>query len=126
MLSPGSSSSVSVHDGDAEQRPALLGCFDVARDFGLGHSGIVLERHGRERRPRLIATADAGEGHDGPDVRAPARELCRLGRGVEWFALKTDGGGHRWDSNWDPQAKATSVPVPTFAAMSIATSDPPH
>ena len=47
-------------------------------------------------------------------------------RGVERFALKTDGGGHRWDSNWDPQANATSVPVPTFAAMSIKTSDRPH
>src|SRR3954465_15225355 len=61
-------SSVAVHDSDAEQRPALFGCLDVARDFGLGHSGIVLERHGREWRARLIASADAGEGHDGPDI----------------------------------------------------------
>ena len=94
MSSPGSSSPVPVHDGDSEQRPALLGCFDVARDFGLGHSGIVLERHGDERRTRFIATADAGEGDDRADVRAAAREFCRLDRGIEGLALQTDGGGH--------------------------------
>ena len=83
-----------MHDGDAEQRPALLGGFGVARDLRLGHAGIMLERHGHERRARLMPAANAGEGDDGTDIGAAAREFRRLDRGVEWFALQTDGGGH--------------------------------
>ena len=44
--------------------------------------------------PVLVAAADAGEGDDRADIGAAARELRRLGRGVERLALQTDGGGH--------------------------------
>ena len=57
-----------MDDGDAEQRPAPLGRLHVTRDLGLGHSRIMLERHGDERRARLVAAADAGEGDDGADI----------------------------------------------------------
>src|SRR5262245_21223772 len=85
---------IAVDDGDAEERPAPLGRLHVARDLGLGHARVVLERHGRERGSALVAAADAGEGDHGADIAAAMAELCRLAGGVEWLALQSDGGGH--------------------------------
>src|SRR5262249_26334034 len=85
---------IAVDDGDAEQRPAPLGRLHVARDLGLGHARVMLERHGRERGAALVAAADAGEGDHGADIAAALAGLCRLARGVERLALQSDGGGH--------------------------------
>ena len=85
---------VAVDDGDAEQRPALLRLRDVAGDLLLGHAGIVLERERRDALAGLVVAADAGEGDHRADVGAPARELRRLGGGVEILALQADGHGH--------------------------------
>ena len=48
---------VAVDDGDAEQRPARARLLDVARDLGLRHAGIMLER---ERGDRLAVLARRG------------------------------------------------------------------
>src|SRR5262249_12074847 len=85
---------ITLDDGRAEQRPAPLGRRHVARDLGLGHPRVMLERHGRERGTALVAAADAGEGDHGAEIAAAVAELCRLAGGVEWFALQSDGGGH--------------------------------
>jgi hypothetical protein len=80
----------------AKERPALLGRLHVSRDLRLGHSGVVLERHGKQRRARFLSSANACESDNGPDIGAPARKLERLSRGIEWFALQMDSGGHRY------------------------------
>src|SRR5262249_6064373 len=85
---------VAVDDGDAEEWPAPLSRLHVARDLGLGHAGVMLERHGRERSTALVAAADAGEGDHRADIATSVAELCRLTRGVEWLALQSDGGRH--------------------------------
>src|SRR5215813_7467990 len=41
---------VAVDHRNSEQGPTPLGRFDVTYNLGLGHSRIMLERHGRERR----------------------------------------------------------------------------
>jgi len=84
-----------MNHAHAEARPAFFGRFHVSRDLGLGHSRIMLERHGKERRARFLTPANAGECDDGPDIGTPARKLGRLIRGIERLALQTDGGSHR-------------------------------
>src|SRR6516225_9817283 len=85
---------IAVDHGDAQEWPAPLGRLHVARDLGLGHARVMLERHSRERRAALVAAADAGEGDDGADIAAAAAQLRRLVRGVERLALQADGGRH--------------------------------
>ena len=81
--------------GDAEQRPAALGLLDVARDLGLRHAGIMLERQRGDGSPFSSPRQMPVKVDDRADVGAPARELRRLGAGVEVLALQADGGGHR-------------------------------
>ena len=61
---------------------------DVTLDFGFGHARVMLERERRDRLALLRPTADAGEADDRADIGTPARELVRLGGGVERLALR--------------------------------------
>src|SRR5262245_55833027 len=81
---------IAMDHGDAQEGPAALGRLDVARDLGLRHAGIVLERERRDRLAVLVAAADAGEGDDRANVIAPARERGGLGGGVERLLLQAD------------------------------------
>src|SRR5437016_5049913 len=94
---------MAMDHGHALERPAPLGLLDVACDLRLGHVGIVLERHGHELGAGFVAAADAGEGDDRAHVGAPARERCRLARGVERLALQTDGHALRSEVLFAPK-----------------------
>src|SRR5262245_23978684 len=83
-----------MNHGDATQRPAALGGFDVAADLGLDHAGIVLEREAGNGLAVLVPAADAGERDDRADIGPSARERTRLGGGVERLLLQTDGCAH--------------------------------
>src|SRR2546430_8784255 len=85
---------MAMNHGDATQRPAALGRFDVAADFGLRHAGIVLEREAGNGLAILVTAADAGESDDRADIGAPMRERARFGGGVERLRLQADGRGH--------------------------------
>jgi hypothetical protein len=50
---------VTVDHSDAEQRPARLRLLDVARDLGLRHAGIMLQRHRRDALAFIVGAADA-------------------------------------------------------------------
>src|SRR5262249_53997210 len=83
-----------VDHSDAEQWPAPLGRRHVTRDLGLGHVGIMLQRHRQQRRTRLVTATDAGKRNDRTDIAVAAAELLRLACGLERLALQSQGGGH--------------------------------
>ncbi len=70
-----------------------------ARQLGLGHAGIVLERHAGDAGAIVLAAHDPGEGDDGADVGAAGGEAAHVGADVEVLALDayTQGSasGHR-------------------------------
>ena len=81
---------VAVNDGDAHERPARLGLFDMARDLSLGHAWIMLERQRRDRLAGFGAAANPGECDQRADVGAAARQRGRFRRRIELFALQPD------------------------------------
>src|SRR5947208_189034 len=83
-----------MNHGDATKRPAALGCLDVAADLGFRHAGIVFEREAGDWLAVLVTAADAGEGDNRANIRAPMRERARLGGGIERLMLQADGRGH--------------------------------
>src|SRR5947208_10930425 len=85
---------IAVDYGDAEQRPTPFGRFDVTHNLGLGHSRIVLERHGRERGARLILAAYTGKCDHSADIAGVGKGSGRLAPGIEGLTLQSDSGGH--------------------------------
>ena len=73
------------------QRLAGLGL--DARQLGLRHAGIVLERHAGDAGAVVLAAHDAGEGDDGADVGAAGGEAAHLGADVEVLALHPHAQG---------------------------------
>src|SRR5215470_14636365 len=90
----------------------------MAGNFRLGHTGIVLERHGGDRRPGLGTPANSREGDDGADVRASARKQSGFGGRIEVRTLQPYGRGH---SDYPPVIggkNATSL-APAIGALAL-------
>jgi hypothetical protein len=83
-----------MYDGDAGEVPATVRAVHMPRDLGLGHPGIVLQRHRNERHSRFAAAADADKGYNRTNVVAPARQCSVLARGIKGVVLQADSGGH--------------------------------
>ena len=82
---------ITVDHRHAEQRPASLRLFHMARDFRLRHLCEMFEGQGGDRIAGLAAAADAGEGDDRADIAAPARERGCFRGCVEILALQANG-----------------------------------
>ena len=59
-----------------------------AGKLGLGHAGIMFERHCRDRA--VLIAHRAGEGDDGADIAPPRLEPRDFGADVEIFPLHAD------------------------------------
>src|SRR5262249_6850290 len=65
---------MTMNNGGPKQRPSRLSLGYMAGDLRLGHTGIVFEHHGGDRRPSLVPPADSRESYDGADIGASLRE----------------------------------------------------
>ena len=79
---------VTMHDEARLKREARARLGLDAGKLGLGHAGIMFERH---RRDRAIPIAHrAGEGDDGADIAPACLEPRDLGADIEIFPLDAD------------------------------------
>src|SRR5262245_4892697 len=79
---------VAMHDEARLKREARARLGLDACKFGLGHAGIMFERHRRDRA--VLIAHRAGEGDDSADVAPPGLEPRDLGADVEIFPLHAD------------------------------------
>ena len=91
ISSPGTSSAEAVNNARAEERPARASFGLDALNLGHRHRRIVVERHRNDAIIGVPCPAEAGEGHDGPDIRAAGRKASSLRADIERLALQTNG-----------------------------------